>query len=125
MANFKGITAPNPALNASLSDGHELQSKIAQAGLSGNPRLYANGVVVGAGFAGITLYPESSVQDNSDLPSWALSNWDGTTTLNSIGLPPDVPVYLQVWVAERQNFFDVAEVLNLVASGWSLDAALK
>jgi hypothetical protein len=114
------ITAPNPRLNASLDDGHTLAGKIQAASISANPRLYANQ----SGMNGCEV-PENSSQDNSDLPTWATNFWDGSTTIQSI-LPGDTttPVYLQVWVAERQNFYDVAQVLALLNAGLTLSQAL-
>lgn len=117
---FEDITAPNPRLNATRAQGHDLQGQLISQRLSANPRLYAN-KTGGAGFE----VPENSTQDNSDLPGWATNFADGST-LDSLGVTVDqIAVYLQVWVAERQNFYDVAQVLALVGAGVSLDQALN
>ena len=117
---FEDITAPNPRLNATRAQGHDLQSQIINARLSANPRLYAN-KTGGTGFE----VPETASQDNSDLPGWATNYADGST-LDSLGVTVDqIAVYLQVWITERQNFYDVAQVLALVSAGVSLDQALN
>jgi hypothetical protein len=124
---FENITAPNPKLNTSLTEGHRLQGLIQAQRLGTNPRLYANEVGGGMGRAG--LVPETDAQDNSDIPSWAQANDNLVLASNADGnnnpLPPDVPVYLQVWVSERQNFYDVAGVLARVDAGATLDQALN
>jgi hypothetical protein len=116
---FEDITAPNPRLNATRAQGHELQSQIVAASISVNPRLYAN-KSGGTGFE----VPETSSQDNSDLPGWATNYADGST-LDSLGVPEDRPVYLQVWIVEKQNFYDVAQVVLLVSGGIPLNQALN
>jgi hypothetical protein len=116
---FEDITAPNPRLNATRAQGHDLQSRIIAASISTNPRLYAN-KSGGTGFE----VPELASQDNSDLPAWATNFADGST-LDSMAVPEDTPVYLQVWIVERQNFYDVAQVQVLVQAGVPLDQALS
>lgn len=124
MTDFTGITARNPILNASLNDGHDLIEHILKSGLSANPRLYANGVVVSdTHLYGVSMIPEKT-QDNSDLPAWATGDWDGNTTLESLGLPATVAVYLQVWIGEKGNFYDVAQVQALLQLGVDLNKAL-
>lgn len=124
---FENITAPNPKLNASLNDGHKLQGMIQAQRLGANPRLYAN--EVGGGMGRLGLVPETDSQDNSDLPNWALANdnliLNSDADGNGNALPPDTPVYLQVWVSERGNFYDVAGVLARVDAGATLDQALN
>ena len=116
------ITAPNPSFNATLATGHDICAKISAANLSANPRLYAN-----PSSGGWAEFPETADQDNSDLPTWATENWDGSTTIQSIfqgdGVS-DSSVYLQVWVAEKQNFYDVAQVAAQVAAGVPISQAL-
>jgi hypothetical protein len=115
------IVALNPILNASLNEGHRLTGLIFAAGnISSNPRLYAEET----GSTGY-MVPEFNNQDNSDLPTWATNNWDGSTTLESISQDPTQPIYLQVWLTERQNFYDVAQTLKLVDGGTPLDVALS
>lgn len=108
-----GLTAPNPAFNASINDGHRLQGQIAAARLGANPRLYAQDMS--------NFYPETDAQDNSDIPAWVVLG----QSLQSQGQDPDEKIYLHVWVAERQNFYDVAQVFAAVANGQTLDQALN
>jgi hypothetical protein len=110
-----GFIAPNPSFNASINAGHDLQGKIQAANLSANPRLYANDS--GAQF----FHAETNSQDNSDLPTWVILG----DSLEALEQDPNVPIYLQVWITERQNFYDVAQALRLVENGVSLDKALS
>ena len=110
-----GFIAPNPTFNASITAGHDLQGKIIAARLGANPRLYANDS------GGQFFHAETDAQDNSDLPAWVVLG----DSLQALGQDPNVPIYLQVWVAENQNFYDVAQVNRLVANGVSLVQALS
>ncbi len=111
-----GFIAPNPSFNASLNDGHTLQAKLQEIpALSANPRLYANDS------GGQFFHAETDAQDNSDLPAWVVLG----DSLQALGQDPGLPIYLQVWVSERQNFYDVAQVLRLVQNGVALDQALS
>lgn len=110
-----GFIAPNPTFNASLNDGHALQGQIQAARIGANPRLYANDS------GGQAFHPETDAQDNSDLPGWVVLG----ETLETLGQDPGLPIYLQVWIAERQNFYDVAQVLRLTAAGVPLATALS
>lgn len=114
---FQNIIAPNKALNATLEDGHRLQSQIMSEGLDANPRLYAN--QTGGHQAG--MVPEKESQDNSDLPAWAHA--DGLGDLAEV--PKDLPIYLQVWVGQRENFYNVAGVNKELKSGKALSQALR
>lgn len=112
------IPAPNPRLNASLNEGHALQSMIISEGQSGNPRLYAQN----SGFG--QFHPEFSSQLNDDLPPWVILG----VPLDGVSPPPvrpDDPIYLHVWVGERRNFYNVAGVLALVRNGVALGKALS
>lgn len=114
------IIAPNPTFNATLTQGHDLQNQVQQQGLSTDPRLYANAVSGTATSA--PFYAELIKQDNSDLPTWVLVN---SPSLQEQNLPNDQAVYLQLWLAERSNFFCVAQVLSLTNNGVPLDKALS
>ena len=109
--------APNPRLNASLADGQRLLGQIAanQPSISANPRLYANDS------GGAQMHPANDSQDNSDLPAWVNLG----SSVESDGTDPNLPIYLHVWIAERQNFYDVRQVLDLMAAGVSLSQALN
>jgi hypothetical protein len=107
------LTAPNPSFNASINDGNDLAGKIVAERLSANPRLYAQDIG--------TFYPATDAQDNSDLPAWVVLG----TSLASRGQDPSEPIYLHVWVSERQNFFDVAQVKRQADAGVPLDLALR
>lgn len=107
--------APNPTFNASLNDGHTLQGQIQAARIGANPRLYANES------GGQSFFPETDAQDNSDMPPWVVLG----PSLQSQGVDPGLPIYLQVWIAERNNFYDVAQVQRLVNAGVPFDQALS
>lgn len=115
---FQNIIAQNVRLNGSLKDGHDLQKQITASGVSFNPRLYAN--QTGGHQAG--MIPETATQDNSDLPTWA--NADGLGNLKDQGVPEDLAIYLQVWVGERANFYNVRGVLDELKTGKSMSQAL-
>lgn len=88
---------------------------VSDAHLSADPRIYANGWNY--------FYPDTNAQDNSDLPAWVVLSGP---SLVDWGLPGSAAkVYLQLWVAEKQNFFCVAQVLTAVANGAPLDQALS
>lgn len=110
---FDNLIAPNPRLNASRADGQRLISMIlaASPSISANPRLYCN-----PSDNGWTEIPDNGTQDNSDLPGWA-NEGAGSDTLDSLGVPMDLPIYLQVYTAESGNFHDVADVLRYTTSG--------
>lgn len=110
-----GFIAPNPTFNTSLNEGHRLQGLLQAQRVSSNPRLYANDLH--------DLLPETDAQDNSDL--LALGWPTLGPSLQSQGTDPGLPIYLQVWVAEKQNLFDVAQVLRIVDGGDSFDNALR
>jgi hypothetical protein len=125
---FENLIAMNARENASLNDGHTVCAAIKAAGLSANPRLYGNQFASGASSAG--MVPETATQDNSDLPGPAqtpalqlnlATNADGSNN----PLPPDLPVYLQVWVVERGNFYDVADIVRYTSWGIPLSQALS
>lgn len=109
------FVAQNPKSNASINEGHRLQGILQAERASTNPRLYANEA------GGAQFHPETDSQDNSDLPMFMSQLTD---SLQSLGQDPNVPIYLQVWVAEKQNLYDVAMVLAIVDKGGSLDSAL-
>lgn len=110
-----GFIAPNPSFNASINDGHTLQGQIQGARIGANPRLYANDS------GGQFFHAETNAQDNSDLPAWVQLG----DSLETLGQDPNLPIYLQVWVAEKQNFYDVAQVLRLLENGVTLNQALS
>lgn len=107
---FESIKAPAAGDNASRADGQRLIGMImaAQPAISSNPRLYANPE------GGWTEIPDNATQDNSDLPGWA-NEGASTDTLDSMGVPMDLPIYLQVFV--NGNFHDVATVLAYTGDG--------
>jgi hypothetical protein len=109
--------APNPRLNASLADGQRLLGIIAanQPIISSNPRLYANDS------GGAQMHPANDSQDNSDLPAWV----NVGSPVTSDGTDPNLPIYLQVWISERQNFYNVRQVLDLIGAGVTLSQALN
>lgn len=107
------LQAPNPSFNGSINDGNVLVGKIVAARLGANPRLYAQDLS--------TFYPATDAQDNSDLPAWVVV---GTPSLAAQGQDPNEAIYLHVWVAERGNFYDVAQVNRQLDKGVSLDQAL-
>lgn len=112
-------SAQNPALNATLAQGHDVVSKLRDDGISVNPRLYVDNFAAGG-----SLIPEMAAQDNSDLPGWAEVNADGTTVeslLSSGAISQDSDLYLFVFVAESNggagNFCGVADIIRYTASG--------
>lgn len=114
-----GFRAPRPTLDTTIDNGHILLQKIQQASVSATPRLYCNQA------GGPTMIPETARQDNSDLPAWATDEWDGSTTLESLAFDPTSDgLYLQVWLQERSNFYDVADVLRRLNAGQTLQQAL-
>jgi|SRR5579859_3382894 len=110
-----GPAAANPSFNASLNDGHMLMAKMKADNVSANPRLYANDLN--------SFYPETDAQDNSDVLQlgWVVLG----PSLESQGQDPAAPIYLQIWVAEKSNFFDVAQVKRIIDGRGSWDQALR
>lgn len=102
------FSAQNPAWNSTLKRARELQAALKSQGLSSNPRIYADKYIFGG-----YMIPEKDGQDNSDLPGWATMNWDGTTTLDGLGVPDDQPFDVNIWVAEagdgQGQFMNVGE----------------
>jgi hypothetical protein len=97
---FVKITAVNPALNSTLDQAHVMQNLLKASGKSSDPCIYANGTNL--------MYPETDSQNNDDLPTWVNL---GGPSLEDQHLPQDLPVYLQIYVAEHgQNFCDVASL---------------
>ena len=120
--DITSITAQNPSNNSTLAQAHSLQSQIKATNLSANPRIYGDSFVLN-GFA----VPENSTQDNSDIAqSWAFMNYDGSTTLQSLGVSENnPPVCLVIQVAEGAdangvNLVNVAEALRDMAGGATL-----
>ncbi len=105
--NVSDITAQNPALNSTLDRAHQIQSQLAMERISVNPRIYADKFIFGG-----YMVPELANQNNSDLVGWATQNYDGSDSLAGRGLPPDLPVYLVIFVSEggNDNFCDVASI---------------
>lgn len=116
---FENIIAPNPKLNATVMQGNSLVGQIIGSRVSATPRLYANEI---SGTSRAGMVPANNVQDNSDLPNWAASD---SPSLQDQGVPPDLAIYLQVWIPERGNFYDVAGVLDRLDAGATLDQALN
>lgn len=104
---FPTITAQNPALNATLTRAGQIVAELLAQKLSKNPRVYADEFIFGG-----CMIPWHAGQDNSDLPAAAIENWDGETTLDGMGVPQDLPVYLAILVAEggTGNFVNVAQI---------------
>lgn len=114
-----GFAAPRPTLDDTIANGHIVIQKVLQAGLSARPRLFCSQA------PGPTMIPELDGQDVSDLPIWATEQWDGTTTLQSLGFDPvSDRLYLQLWLQERDNFYDVADVNRRLNAGQTLQQAL-
>jgi hypothetical protein len=119
---FPQITAQNPANNATLERAAELVAALVGSKISKNPRVYAEV----QGFGGCML-PEFSGQDGSDLPDWSTENWDGATSLMSMGVTASLPVYLFIFVAEAipPSFCNVAQIDQLMrAQGKTLSQAV-
>jgi hypothetical protein len=125
------FTAQNPRFNATLNQAHQIQSDLISQGISKNPRIYADQYISGG-----CMVPETSSQDNSDLPGWATENWDGSTTLQNVNngspLDPNQPVYLSILVAEGaggangdDNFCDVFQIILDTAGGMTLARAVN
>lgn len=104
---FPSITAQNPEFKATLNRATEIVRELIAQRISLNPRIYADQSTFGG-----CMIPESDKQDNSDLPGWATENWDGQTTLISMGVPFDLPIYCVILVAEAgsDNFRNVAQI---------------
>lgn len=116
---YENIIAKNKILNGTISQGLELVEKIKAAGLAHDPRLYANQV---SGLPAL-MVPLTAEQDNSDLPDWV---GGANHNLTDLGVPHDLPIYLQVWLTSaRGNFYNVAQVCKTLAMGIALDAALQ
>lgn len=101
------FTAQNPARNATLDRAHAIVADLIAQGISRNPRIYADKFTPPS-----YMMPETANQDNSDLVGWATQNWDGSTTIQSTGLPNDQPAYLAIFVAEggADNFCYVVDI---------------
>jgi hypothetical protein len=104
---FENLQVANQNEMLSLNDAHVLIQQIKDAGISSNPRLYANQSSGGPSSA--QMVPETPDQDNSDIPMQSnvsslnlQTNADG----NNNPLPADLPVYLQIWIVEKGNFFN-------------------
>ena len=104
---FPTITAQNPRLNATLIRAGRLVADLVAQKISANPRVYADEFIFGG-----CMIPAHSGQDASDLPQAMVENWDGVTTLDSMGVPQDLPVYLSIFVVEggAENFCNVAQI---------------
>lgn len=117
---YATLQAPNPAKNATLTDGQTVVGLLQDAGISSNPRLYCNGTSPG-GMSRVGLIPATTEQKSDDLPEWAQAILDGGTSLEILGIGADVPVFLQVWVPEsgggEGNFCDVADILRYTSEG--------
>jgi hypothetical protein len=119
---FPQITAQKPANNATLERAAEIVAALVDSKISKNPRVYAEV----QGFGGCML-PAHPGQDRSDLPDWSTENWDGETTLDSMGVPFTLPVYLFIFVAEASppSFCNVAQIDQLMrAQGKTLSQAV-
>lgn len=120
---FENITAQNPRNNATLMRAHQVQADLIAQGLSKNPRIYADQFTMNG-----AMIPETATQNNSDLPGWATQWYDGSTTLESLGVPSDLPLYLVILVVEggSDNFCDVAEIDHeMSAQGKTLAQAVN
>lgn len=104
---FETITAQNPRWNATLNRAQSIALQLKAEKISAKPRIYADENRLGG-----SMIPETLEQDNSDLPGWATENWDGTTTLVTMGVPFDQPVDCSVFVVEggSDNFCNIAQI---------------
>ena len=123
MIDATGFTAKRLDRNATLDRAHQIVADLLSQGLSQNPRIYADKFSA-PGF----MIPETATQDNSDLVTWATENYDGSTTLQSLGLPNDQPVYLAIFVVEggNANFCYVGDIDAVMTNqGFTLKEAVN
>lgn len=124
MIDASAFTAGRASRNATLDHAHQIVADLTAQGISMNPRIYADKM----GFPSYMI-PETATQDNSDAATWATENWDGST-LESLGLPNDQPVYLAILVVEGRgggdNFCYVADIDAVMANqGLTLKQAVN
>jgi hypothetical protein len=92
-ADFSFLVDPEPRLNATLIQGHQLIAVLALAGAS-NPRLYAEPNVTQG--AGDLLIPETSTEKPAD---WT----DTSRDLTTMGVPQDLAIDLSYAVDQDLN----------------------
>lgn len=111
--SFENLKAQNPDLNSPLITGHIICEGLRRAGFL-NPRLYANEVSLTAtNQAGFIpehpvkgdQAPFASVDQSLDSIPWK----DGDT--DKTGLPEAEPVYLQFFVDDCKDYFNVAQTV--------------
>lgn len=100
--NFSNLIAGNPTFNASLQVGHVVGGIFSRAGFT-NAKLYANPT---SGLLAAFLIPEQA--ETSD-PSPMV---DTSTNLTDMGVPTDLPIYLQMKVDGFDDFITVGIVVD-------------
>lgn len=87
------FAAPNPICNATLSEGHMLVNLLASNGISG-ATLFVNPV--------------------QGVPGEVLGQMIPESEFTKVGVPATGPIYLQVQVPGKEDFFTVGLVLYFV-----------
>lgn len=111
---LENLKAQNPDLNQTLAIGRALCQGLAQAGFL-NPRLYGNEVSLTAtnqaGFipehkvVGDTAPFASEDQTLDALP------WKDEDGWAKVGVPDDMPIYLQFFVDDCRDYFNVGQTV--------------
>lgn len=103
-SNFSFLIAPEPRLDADLTEGHQVIGILSLAGFI-RPRLYCNTV----SGSGAQFIPEKQIPMD-DAP-WVDTGRD----LLSIGVPLDLKIYLQYYTDTCPGrYFDVAQAVAMI-----------
>lgn len=113
---FETLQAPSARNNYTLQDGDALLAKLEAGGSHGV--LFCN--TVGGAGAQTGMIPEKAKQDNGTAP-WV----DAASNLEKMGVPRDLPIYLQIWVEKKQNYYIAAGVAKSLAHGLTVEQALS
>ena len=114
--NFTNLQAPRQSLNISLDQTSGFLAKLAA---NNTPGILVCENFEGMG-TGTFLIPVTATEVTSGVP-WL----DATQNLADLGVPTALPIYLQVWIAKKQSFYDVAGVIADLNRGESVNEALE
>lgn len=112
---FENLVAASSRCNMNLSDADELVANIAAEGVVGV--LFANPT---GGSTGSYMIPEKPKQANGSA-MWV----DTSTDLTTMGVPRDLPIYLQIWVESKKDYYVAAMVAKSLSRGETVAMALE
>jgi len=113
---FSQFIAPSSRCNQTLADANELIANLATQGVTAV--IFAE--QIGGGGTGSYMVPEKKGQSNGSA-EWV----DTTQDLTTLGVPTDLPIYIQIWVETKKGYYIGAGVAKSLSRGETAAQALE